>query len=65
MRKKAYDDVVKQLNAGLTHDWLYYTPFTYAFQKKVHGLDTPQGPAHVPFGNFFPKTWWAQVWVAN
>jgi ABC-type transport system substrate-binding protein len=65
IRGKAYDDVVKQLNAGLTHDWLYYTPFTYAFQKKVEGLDTAQGPAHVPFGNFFPKTWWEQVWVAH
>jgi ABC-type transport system substrate-binding protein len=65
IRRSAYDDVVKQLNAGLTHDWLYYTPFTYATQKKVQGLDSPQGPAHVPFGNFMPKTWWGQVWLSQ
>ena len=65
IRKTAYDDLVKQLNAGVTHVWLYYTPFTYIAQKRVQGLDTPQGPAHIPFGNFTPKTWWAQVWLAH
>jgi peptide/nickel transport system substrate-binding protein len=63
VRKTAYDDAVKQLNAGLTHVWLYYTPFTYVATKKVEGLNTPQGPATVPFGNFMPKTWWNQVWL--
>jgi ABC-type transport system substrate-binding protein len=65
IRKQAYDDVVKQLNAGLTHVWLYYTPFTYVAQKKVQGLSTPQGPGTVPFGNFMPKTWWNQVWLSH
>ena len=65
VRKQAYDDVVKQLNAGLTHVWLYYTPFTYIAQKKVQGLNTPQGPGTVPFGNFMPKTWWGQIWIAH
>ena len=65
IRKAAYDDVVRQLNAGLTHDWLYYTPFTYVAQKKVQGLDSPTGPGHVPFGNFMPKPWWGQIWVSS
>ncbi|HVN51855.1 MAG TPA: ABC transporter substrate-binding protein [Acidimicrobiales bacterium] len=65
VRRAAYDDVVKQLNAGFTHIWLYYTPFTYAAQKKVQGLASPQGPAHVPFGNFMPKTWWGQIWLSR
>ena len=65
IRKQAYDDVVKQLNAGFTHIWLYYTPFTYVAQKKVQGFSTPQGPAHVPFGNFMPKTWWGQIWLSQ
>jgi peptide/nickel transport system substrate-binding protein len=65
VRKAAYDDVAKQLNAGLTHDWLYYTPYTYVATKKVQGLNDPQGPAHVPFGNFMPKTWWSLIWLSN
>ena len=65
IRKSAYDDLVRQLNAGLTHVWLYYTPFTYIAQKRVQGLDTPTGPAHIPFGNFMPKTWWGQVWLSH
>ncbi len=64
-RKAAYDDLVKQLNAGVTHIWLYYTPFTYIAQKRVQGLSSPQGPANIPFGNFVPKTWWGQVWLSH
>jgi peptide/nickel transport system substrate-binding protein len=65
IRKQAYDDLVKQLNAAVTTLWLYYTPFTYIAQKKVQGLDTAVGPGHIPFGNFSPKTWWGQVWVSK
>jgi peptide/nickel transport system substrate-binding protein len=65
VRKQAYDDLVKQLNAGFTHIWLYYTPFTYVAAKKVQGLDSPTGPGHIPFGNFDPKTWWGQVSVTK
>jgi peptide/nickel transport system substrate-binding protein len=65
VREAAYHDVAKQLNAGFTHIWLYYTPFTYVADKDVQGLDTPQGPGTVPFGNFMPKTWWNQVWLSS
>ena len=65
IRRAAYNDVVKQLNGGFTHIWLYYTPFTYAAQKKLQGLTSAQGPAHVPFGNFMPKTWWGQLWLSK
>jgi peptide/nickel transport system substrate-binding protein len=65
IRKQAYNDLVKQLNAGMTHIWLYYTPFTYIAQKRVEGFDSLQGPAHVPFGNFMPKTWWSQIWMTS
>jgi peptide/nickel transport system substrate-binding protein len=65
IRKQAYDDVVRQLNAGFTHIWLYYTPFTYVAQKDVQGLNTAQGPGTVPFGNFMPKTWWDQIWLSS
>jgi len=64
-RKAAYDDLARQLNAGFTHIWLYYTPFTYIAQKKVQGLETSQGPGHIPFGNFVPKTWWNQIWLSR
>jgi peptide/nickel transport system substrate-binding protein len=65
IRRTAYHDLAKQLNAGVTHVWLYYTPFTYIAQKQVQGLNTPQGPGTVPFGNFMPKTWWSQIWVTH
>ncbi len=64
-RKQAYDDLVKQLNAGLTTLWLYYAPYTYIASKKVGGLNTAVGPGHIPFGNFYPKTWWYQVFVSK
>ena len=64
-RRAAYEDLVHQLNAGVTHIWLYYTPFTYIAQRKVQGLDAPQGPGHIPFGNFVPKTWWSQIWLSH
>jgi ABC-type transport system substrate-binding protein len=65
IRKAAYDDAVLQLNDGLTHVWLYYTPFTYVAQKKVQGLTSATGPGTVPFGNFMPKTWWGQIWLEH
>jgi peptide/nickel transport system substrate-binding protein len=65
VRKQAYNDLAKQLNAGLTHIWLYYTPFTYIAEKRVQGFNTLQGPAHIPFGNFAPKTWWSQIWLSS
>jgi peptide/nickel transport system substrate-binding protein len=59
VRKKAYDDLVTQLNASSTNIWLYWTPFSIIADKSVHGLQTA---SDTPFGNFQPKTWFAELW---
>jgi len=59
IRKQAYDDLVKQVNASATNIWLYSTPYSFIADKNVHGLATP---AKIPFGNFMPKTWLGQLW---
>jgi peptide/nickel transport system substrate-binding protein len=64
-RKSAYDDLVKQLNASATDIWLYRTPYSFIAQKKVQGLYAPGGPSQIPFGNFSPKTWWAEIWLQS
>jgi peptide/nickel transport system substrate-binding protein len=63
IRRTAYHDLAKQLNAGFTNIWMYSTPYSYIAQKKVQGLDAPGGPSTIPFGNFTPKTWWANIWL--
>jgi ABC-type transport system substrate-binding protein len=62
-RKTAYHDLARQLNATATNIWLYRTPYSFIAQKKVHGLDVPNGPAHIAFGNFEPKVWLGTLWV--
>ena len=34
VRKPAYDDLVKQLNAGATNIWMYSTPYSFIAQKQ-------------------------------
>ncbi len=63
IRRTAYHDLAKQLNAGFTNIWMYSTPYSLIAQPKVQGLDAPGGPSTIPFGNFSPKTWWADIWV--
>jgi peptide/nickel transport system substrate-binding protein len=65
IRKAAYHDLVKQLNAGFTNIWLYSTPYSFIAQKKVQGLDAPGGPGTIPFGTYAPKTWWSDVWLQS
>ena len=65
IRKAAYHDLVKQLNAGFTNIWLYSTPYSFIAQKKVQGLDAPGGPATIPFGTYAPKVWWSNVWLQS
>ncbi len=65
IRKTAYDDLVKQLNAGFTNIWLYSTPYSFIAQKKVKGLDAPGGPSTIAFGNYSPKTWWPNIWLQS
>ena len=64
-RKAAYDDLTQQLNAGFVNIWMYSTPYSFIAQKKVQGLDAPGGPSTIAFGNYSPKTWWANVWLQS
>ena len=62
IRKKAYDDLVHQINDSATNIWLYNTPYSFVADSTVHGLSTAQ---KVSFGNFMPKTWQAQLWRSS
>ena len=62
IRKQAYDDLVKQVNASATNIWLYSTPYSFVADPQVHGLAQAQ---KIPFGNYMPKTWLGQLWRAK
>jgi ABC-type transport system substrate-binding protein len=62
VRKQAYDDLARQLNAGLTNIWLYRTPYSLIADRQVRGLN---GPRQVPFGSAQPKTWIGELWRAD
>jgi peptide/nickel transport system substrate-binding protein len=62
IRKAAYDDLVKQVNASATNIWLYSTPYSFIADKQVHGLSQAE---KIPFGNYMPKTWLGQLWRAK
>jgi peptide/nickel transport system substrate-binding protein len=59
VRKDAYDDLVKQLNASATNIWLYNTPYSFVADPSVHGLSNAE---KVSFGNYMPKTWQSKLW---
>ncbi len=61
-RKTAYDDLIKQLNENALNIWLTATPYSLVAAKHVHGL---RPASQVPFGNFQPKTWLADLWVSQ
>jgi peptide/nickel transport system substrate-binding protein len=61
-RQAAYRDLVKQLNAAALNIWLFRTPYSIIAAKNVHGLDQAKT---VPFGNFSPKVWVANLWLSN
>ncbi len=65
VRRAAYQDLAKQLNAGFDNIWMFSTPYSFIAEKKVQGLDAPGGPSTIAFGNFQPKTWWATVWLQS
>ncbi len=65
IRKAAYDDLVRQLNAAVTNIWLYHTPYSLIAQHSVQGLEDADGPAHIAFGNYQPKTWLATLWIQH
>jgi peptide/nickel transport system substrate-binding protein len=59
VRKQAYNDLTRQLNAGLNNIWLYRTPYSLIADPQVNGLGKAQD---VGFGGYQPKTWWGDVW---
>ena len=61
-RKAAYDAIVREINAAATNIWTYSTPYSLIATERVRGLTTP---ADVPFGNYQPKTWVGELWLAT
>jgi peptide/nickel transport system substrate-binding protein len=61
-RKAAYDDIVREINGAAVNIWTYSTPYSIIAGDRVHGLTTV---ADVPFGNYQPKTWIGELWLAD
>jgi peptide/nickel transport system substrate-binding protein len=61
VRKKAYDDLTRELNGGFTNVWLYRTPYSLIAEKQVRGLASAR---EIAFGNYQPKTWLGDLWRA-
>ncbi|MGZ4703310.1 MAG: ABC transporter substrate-binding protein [Acidimicrobiales bacterium] len=59
VRKKAYNELVPQLNAGFTNIWLYRTPYSLIADPQVKGLAKAR---EVSFANTEPKTWLGDLW---
>jgi peptide/nickel transport system substrate-binding protein len=59
IRKKAYDELVPQLNASFTNIWLYRTPYSLIADPGVKGLAKARA---VGFANTEPKTWLGDLW---
>lgn len=62
VRKAAYDTVVREINAAAVNIWTFSTPYSLIAAPDVHGLERA---AEVPFGNYQPKTWLADLWLAR
>jgi len=61
VRKAAYDTVVREINAAAVNIWTFSTPYSLVASPRVHGLERA---AEVPFGNYQPKTWLAELWLS-
>jgi len=59
VRKQAYHDVARELNAGFPDIWLYRTPYSLIADPHVKGLTKAR---EVGFGNYQPKTWLGDLW---
>jgi peptide/nickel transport system substrate-binding protein len=60
-RQKAYDDLVRQLNAAAVNIWTFATPYSLIASHNVQGLAYAKT---APFGNFQPKTWLGNLWLS-
>jgi ABC-type transport system substrate-binding protein len=61
-RKKAYDDIVKEINGAAVNIWTYTVPYSIIANERVHGLTKA---SQVPFGNYQPKTWLGDLWIQS
>ena len=61
-RKAAYDAIVREINGAAVNIWTFSTPYSIIAAPQVHGL---QKAAEVPFGNYQPKTWYADLWLTR
>jgi peptide/nickel transport system substrate-binding protein len=59
IRKKAYNDLTLQLNAGFVDLWLYRTPYSLIADPHVGGLAKVRS---VGFAGYQPKTWFGDLW---
>ena len=62
VRRKAYNELVPERNAGVPELWLYRVPYSLIADPTVKGLDKP---ATNGFAALQPKTWWGDVWRTN
>ncbi len=60
-RKAAYDSVVHEINGAAVNIWTFSTPYSLVAAPQVHGLERA---AEIRFGNYQPKTWLADIWLA-
>jgi peptide/nickel transport system substrate-binding protein len=61
-RKAAYDDIVREINAAAINIWTYADPATLIADSAINGYDQAE---QVPFGNFQPKLWLADLWLSK
>jgi ABC-type transport system substrate-binding protein len=61
-RQDAYHDVAKQLNTGVTHIWLYRTPYSLISATNVKGWNTARSSGFSAYG---PRTWLGELWVSK
>ena len=61
-RKDAYHEVTRQLNTGVTHIWIYRTPYSFISAPQVKGWNTPRS---VGFSGYGPRTWLGELWLSR
>ena len=54
--------MVHEINGAAVNIWTFSTPYSLVADADVHGLERA---AEVPFGNYQPKTWLADLWRSS
>ena len=60
-RKRAYDDLVKQINANAVNIWTIYSTFSIIAETNVHGLQKARATSF----SSVPITWLGDLWVSR